>query len=159
MKASIQQSFKSAFPKTIPIIPGYIFLGIAFGILLTDQGYAWYWPLIMAVVIFSGMAQFVTVNMLAPGISLINTFIFMLTLNARHVFYGLSLLEKFKAMGKLRPDMIYSLSDERPLPALLGKAAGGSFGKIFLLFHCPARPKLLVFRLPSRGVSRLHDHL
>ena len=72
MKASIQQSFKSAFPKTIPIIPGYIFLGIAFGILLTNQGYAWYWPLIMAVVIFSGMAQFVTVNMLAPGISLIN---------------------------------------------------------------------------------------
>ena len=134
MKASIQQSFKAAFPKTIPIIPGYIFLGIAFGILLTDQGYAWYWPLIMAVVIFSGMAQFVTVNMLAPGISLINTFIFMLTLNARHVFYGLSLLEKFKAMGKLRPYMIYSLSDETYSLLCSAKPPEGVSEKYFYFF-------------------------
>lgn len=112
MKKEHLQSLKAAFPKTIPIIPGYIFMGIAFGILLTNLGYAWYWPGLMAVIIYAGMAQFVSVNMLVPGLSLINTFIFQLVLNARHLFYGLSLLEKFKTTGKTKPYLIFALTDE-----------------------------------------------
>ncbi|MBQ1252245.1 MAG: AzlC family ABC transporter permease [Firmicutes bacterium] len=112
MKSTITQSLKAAFPKTIPIIPGYIFMGIAFGILLTNLGYEWYWPVLMAVVIFAGMAQFVSVNMLVPGLSFFNTFLFQFVLNARHIFYGLSMLEKFKIMGKLKPYMIFTMTDE-----------------------------------------------
>ena len=112
MKSTIAQSLKAAFPKTIPIIPGYVFMGIAFGILLTNLGYEWYWPVLMAVVIFAGMAQFVSVNMLAPGLSFFNTFLFQFVLNARHIFYGLSMLEKFKIMGKLKPYMIFAMTDE-----------------------------------------------
>lgn len=112
MKNNSLAAFKAAFPKTIPIIPGYIFLGIAFGILLTNLGYAWYWSVLMALVIFSGMTQFVLVNMLAPGIGILSTFLFMLSLNARHLFYGLSMLEKFKIMGKTKPYMIFALTDE-----------------------------------------------
>lgn len=111
-KSPVFNSAKAAFPKTIPIIPGYVFLGIAFGILLTDLGYAWYWPPLMAMIIYSGMAQFVAVNIVAPGVSLIDTFIFMFSLSARHLFYGLSMLEKFKGFGKRRPFMIYGLTDE-----------------------------------------------
>ena len=112
MKNNTFAAFRAAFPKTIPIIPGYVFLGIAFGILLTNLGYAWYWAVLMALVIFSGMTQFVLVNMLAPGLSVFSTFLFMLSLNARHLFYGLSMLEKFKIMGKAKPYMIFSLTDE-----------------------------------------------
>lgn len=112
MKPNILQSLKCAFPKTIPIIPGYVFMGIAFGILLTNLGYGWYWPLLMSVIIYSGMAQFVAVNMLAPGLSFFNAFIFQLVLNARHLFYGLSMLEKFKVAGKLKPYLIFGLTDE-----------------------------------------------
>ena len=112
MKSTITQSLKAAFPKTIPIIPGYVFMGIAFGILLTNLGYEWYWPVLMAVVIFAGMAQFVSVNMLVPGLSFFNTFLFQFVLNARHIFYGLSMLEKFKILGKLKPYMIFAMTDE-----------------------------------------------
>ena len=112
MKANIAKSFRAAFPKTIPIIPGYVFMGIAFGILLTNLGYAWYWTVLMAVVIFAGMAQFVSVNMLVPGLSFLHTFIFQFVLNARHIFYGLSMLEKFKIMDKLKPYMIFAMTDE-----------------------------------------------
>lgn len=112
MKKEIPQSLKAAFPKTIPIIPGYIFMGIAFGILLTNLGYAWYWPMLMAVIIYAGMAQFVSVNMLTPGLSFFNTFLFQFILNARHIFYGLSMLEKFKIAGKLKPYLIFALTDE-----------------------------------------------
>lgn len=112
MKSELCQSFKAAFPKTIPIIPGYVFMGIAFGILFVNLGYAWYWPMLMALIIYSGIAQFVSVNMLVPGINLFNTFLFQLALNARHLFYGISMLERFKPLGKLRPYTIFALTDE-----------------------------------------------
>ncbi|MGM9567279.1 MAG: AzlC family ABC transporter permease [Clostridia bacterium] len=112
MKSEIRKSFTAAFPKTIPIIPGYVFMGIAFGILFVNLGYAWYWPMLMGLIIYAGMAQFVSVNMLVPGVSLLNTFLFQFALNARHIFYGLSMLEKFKSMGKLRPYMVFALTDE-----------------------------------------------
>ena len=108
----IRKSFTAAFPKTIPIIPGYVFMGITFGILFVNLGYAWYWPMLMGLIIYAGMAQFVSVNMLAPGVSLLNTFLFQFALNARHIFYGLSMLERFKPMGKRRPYMVFALTDE-----------------------------------------------
>lgn len=114
MKTSplVIKDLKAAFPRTIPIFLGYLFLGMAFGILLTDKGYHWLWATFMGLVIYAGMGQFVAVNMLAPGVSFFNAFLLQLTLNARHIFYGLSMLEKFKNMGKLKPYMIFAMTDE-----------------------------------------------
>ena len=112
MKSELQKSLKAAFPKTIPIITGYLFLGSGFGILLSAAGYPWYWTTVMAVFIYAGIGQYVAVNMLVPGLSLINVFIVQFTLNARHIFYGISMLERFNAMGKLRPYMIFTMTDE-----------------------------------------------
>lgn len=134
MRSDIRQSFKTAFPKTIPIIPGYVFMGIAFGILLTNLGYEWYWPVLMAAVIFAGMAQFVSVNMLVPGLSFLNTFIFQFVLNARHIFYGLSMLEKFKIMGKLKPYMIFAMTDETYSILCSAKVPEGVSEKHFYFF-------------------------
>ena len=108
----IRKSFTAAFPKTIPIIPGYVFMGIAFGILFVNLGYAWYWPMLMGLIIYAGMAQFVSVNMLAPGVSLLNTFLFQFALNARHIFYGLSMLEKYRGTGWKKFYLIFGMCDE-----------------------------------------------
>ena len=110
--AKLIPALKASFPRTIPIFLGYLFLGIAFGILLTEKGYHWLWASAMAIVVFAGMGQFVAVNMLVPGVSFLNAFLLQLSLNARHIFYGLSMLEKFKGMGKLKPYMIFALTDE-----------------------------------------------
>lgn len=134
MKQELSQSLKAAFPKTIPIIPGYVFMGIAFGILLTNLGYSWYWPMLMGLIIFAGMAQFVSVNMLAPGLSLLNTFVFQFVLNARHIFYGLSMLEKFKGSGKWKIYQIFSLSDETYSLLCSAKPPQGVPEKYFYLF-------------------------
>ena len=134
MKHKVTQSLKAAFPKTIPIIPGYVFMGIAFGILLTNLGYDWYWPVLMGLVIFAGMAQFVSVNMLVPGLSLINTFIFQFVLNARHIFYGLSMLEKFKGAGKLKPYLIFAMTDETYSILCSTKPPTGSSEKLYYFF-------------------------
>lgn len=134
MKHEVTQSLKAAFPKTIPIIPGYIFMGIAFGILLTNLGYDWYWPALMGLIIFAGMAQFVSVNMLVPGLSLINTFVFQFVLNARHIFYGLSMLEKFKGAGKLKPYLIFAMTDETYSILCSSKPPEGASEKLYCFF-------------------------
>ena len=89
-----------AFTETIPILLGYIFLGIAFGLMLQDAGYNFIW------------AFFMLVTLLAGAQSLINTFVMTLFINGRHLFYGLSFIEKFREMGKAFPYMAFSLTDE-----------------------------------------------
>jgi len=116
---------KAAFPRTVPILLGYLFLGIAFGILLTDKGYHWLWAVFMGLVIYAGMGQFVAVNMLLPGVNFLNAFLLQLTLNARHIFYGLSMLETFKIMGKRKPYMIFALTDETYSLLCSAKAPAG----------------------------------
>jgi 4-azaleucine resistance transporter AzlC len=111
-ETSILKDLKASFPRTIPILLGYLFLGMAFGILLTDKGYHWLWAVFMGLIIYAGMGQFVAVNMLLPGVNFLNAFLLQLTLNARHMFYGLSMLGKFKMMGKRKPYMIFALTDE-----------------------------------------------
>ncbi|MEG1496616.1 MAG: AzlC family ABC transporter permease [Clostridiales bacterium] len=103
---------KAAIPHTIPVFFGYIFMGIAFGILLTSKGYSFGWAFFMALTMFAGTGQFVAINMLLPGYSLIQVFIMELMVNARHIFYGLSLLEKVKDMGWQKFYIIFGLTDE-----------------------------------------------
>lgn len=106
------KSIKTAFPYTIPVLLGYISLGIAFGILLVSQGYPWYLAMLMSLVIYAGSMQFVAINLLTGGASVLTVILMTLMVNARHLFYGLSMLEKFRDMGRKKPYMIFSLTDE-----------------------------------------------
>lgn len=101
-----------AFAQTIPVLLGYLFLGIAFGLMLNDAGYSFWWAFLASVVIYAGSMQFVLVTLLTGGASLIYTVVMTLFINGRHVFYGLSFIEKFRNMGKMYPYMVFSLTDE-----------------------------------------------
>ncbi len=104
--------FKKAFTDTIPVMTGYITLGIAFGVLLRTNGYEWYWSSIMAIFIFAGSMQYVAIGLLTGGAGLITTAVTTLMVNARHLFYGLSLVDKYKNVGKIKPYLIFGLTDE-----------------------------------------------
>lgn len=106
------KALKSAFPHTIPVLMGYLFIGIAFGILLRSKGYNFGWAILMSIFIFAGSMQFVAISLLTSNFNLIAVVFMTLMVNARHLFYGLSMLDKFKDMGKKKPYMIFSLTDE-----------------------------------------------
>lgn len=101
-----------AFSQTIPVLLGYIFLGIAFGLMLQDAGYSFWWAFLCSLFIYAGSMQFVLVTLLTGSVSLIYAVIMTLFINGRHIFYGLSFIEKFRKMGKAYPYMIFSLTDE-----------------------------------------------
>lgn len=103
---------KAAFPPTIPIMMGYLFMGAAFGVLLSEKGYGPGWALFMSVIIFAGAMQFVAVGLLASGASLLTCAAITWMVNIRHVFYGLSLLQKFQHLGWKKWYLIFSLTDE-----------------------------------------------
>lgn len=107
-----RKTLKSAFPHTIPVLTGYMFIGIAFGILLRSKGYDFWWAILMSTSIFAGSMQFVSISLLTSTFSLTTVMFMTLMVNARHLFYGLSMLDKFKDMGKKKPYMIFSLTDE-----------------------------------------------
>lgn len=106
------RALKAAFPHTIPVLMGYVFMGMVFGILLRVKGYHFGWALLMSIVIYAGSMQYVAVTLLTPGISFLHVVIMTFMVNARHMFYGLSMIEKFKSMGKKKAYMIFSLTDE-----------------------------------------------
>lgn len=103
---------KQAFLRTLPVMTGYLVLGIAFGLLLKSASYQWWWALVISVFVYAGSMQFVLIGLLTQGSSLITVAITTLIVNSRHLFYGLSFIEKFKAMGKWAFYMIFSLTDE-----------------------------------------------
>ena len=96
----IFKAFKYAFPYTIPILFGFLFLGLSYGFLMTSMGFPAYYPLIMGIIIFAGSMQFVLVTLLSAGATLPTTAMMTLFINCRHMFYGLSFVEAFKKMGK-----------------------------------------------------------
>lgn len=102
----------AAFPYTLPILAGYWFLGVAYGLLMNKSGFAFYWPMIMAMTIFSGSVEFVAVKMLTGQFHPLQSFLIALLICARHLFYGISMLEKFKGMGWKKFPLIYGMSDE-----------------------------------------------
>lgn len=98
--------------KTLPVMAGYVFLGSAFGILVENQNLSIWTALFMSVFIYAGSMQFAAVPLLVNPISLIQTFILTLSINARHLFYGISMLKTFKNAGKKKHYMIFALTDE-----------------------------------------------
>lgn len=102
----------AAFPHTIPVLVCYLFMGIAAGLMLSVKGYHFGWSTLMAASVLSGTMQFMGVELLAANASLFYTGIITLMVNFRYLFYGISMLDKFKASGPLRPYMIFGLTDE-----------------------------------------------
>ena len=101
-----------AFPMTVPVLMGYLAIGIAFGLMLQSAGYGALWALLMSVTIYAGSGQYLGVSLLAAGASLPQTAFLTLMINFRHLVYGLSMLEKFRGMGARKLYMIFSLTDE-----------------------------------------------
>ncbi len=107
------RELKFAARQTLPVFCGYIFLGIAFGLLLQQAGYGWGWALLSSTLIYAGSMQFVLVQLLGGGFaSLASVALTTLSVNSRHLFYGLSFLEEFAKMGKAKPYMVFALTDE-----------------------------------------------
>ena len=103
---------KKAFLATIPVMAGYIVLGIGFGVLLSSKGYGFLWSLAMSGFIYAGSMQFVAVDFLGGAASLITVALTTLMVNARHLFYGISMVDKYKDMGAAKPYLIFALTDE-----------------------------------------------
>ena len=97
---------------TLPVMCGYLFLGTAFGAMLAQAGFGPAWALAASTLVYAGSLQFVMVPLMAAGTSLVTVAITALMVNARHLFYGLSYIERFSRMGGLRPYMVFSLTDE-----------------------------------------------
>lgn len=106
------RAFRAAFPYTIPVLTGYLFIGTAFGVMFQEKGYNFLWAILMSVLVYAGSGQYLAVNFFAPGVGFLNMIFMTFMVNVRHIFYGLSLLERFGRMGKKRLYMIFSLTDE-----------------------------------------------
>ncbi len=103
---------KSAFTTSIPVMAGYVFLGIGMGILLKKAGYGIGWAFIMSLTIYAGAMQYVAVDLLTGGASIITSAITAFMVNARHLFYSISMINKYKDSGKVKPYLIFAMTDE-----------------------------------------------
>lgn len=108
----IKKSFRRAFRDSLPIMAGYLALGIGYGVLLQSKGYSFWWAILMSVTMFAGSGQYAGVDFMASGASLLSTAFMTLIINCRHFFYGVSLLEKYRGAGVFKPYLIFGLTDE-----------------------------------------------
>lgn len=106
------KALKAAFPNTIPIMAGFLFLGMAYGIYMNVSGFSFVYPMLMAMVIFGGSLEFVAVSVLLSPYAPIQTFIMAFMIQARHLFYGIAMLDKYKGMGLKKFYLIYAMCDE-----------------------------------------------
>lgn len=112
MSGKKRRALKAAFPHTVPILAGFLFLGMAYGIYMASKGFSVWWPMLMGLTIFAGSMQFVTVGLLVSAFDPLYAFFLTLMVNARHLFYGISMLEKFRSVGKKKWYLIFGMCDE-----------------------------------------------
>lgn len=108
----MRKKFRSAFIKTLPVMAGYLVLGFGFGIVLNNHGYGVFWAFLMSLMIYAGSMQFMAINLISAGAGLITVAITTLMVNARHLFYGISMIDKYKETKPYKPYLIFSLTDE-----------------------------------------------
>ena len=112
MNNSYRAAIKAAFPKTLPVMAGYMVLGFGFGLLLQSKGYHCGWAFLMSLMVYAGSLQYVGVDLLASGAGLVSAAVMSLLINARHLFYGLSMLVPYRETGQVKPYIIFGLTDE-----------------------------------------------
>ena len=103
---------KMAFPYTVPVLIGYLFIGTAFGVMLQEKGYSFWWAILSSVLVYAGSGQYMMVNFFVPGIHFLYIIFMEFMVNIRHMFYGISFLERFHKMGKKKIYMMFALTDE-----------------------------------------------
>ena len=108
----ISRALKCAFPHTIPIFAGFCFLGMTYGIYMKVSGFAFWYPMLMSLVIYGGSLEFVAVSMLLAPYAPMQAFLMTLMIQARHLFYGIAMLDKFRGMGWKKPYLIFGMCDE-----------------------------------------------
>ncbi|GIP13969.1 MAG: azaleucine resistance protein AzlC [Paenibacillus macerans] len=111
-RSELQLAFRAAFPATIPILAGFLFLGIAYGIFMNISGFGAGYAFLMSLLIFAGSMEFVAVHLLLGAFNPLGAFFLALMVNARHLFYGISMLEKFKGSGLKKIYLIFGMCDE-----------------------------------------------
>lgn len=107
-----QSAFRYALPKTIPVLAGYLFLGAAYGILMKVNGFGLIWSAAASILVYAGSLQYAGVSLLAAGVHPLYAFAMALMINARHLFYGLSMLNNYKEVKKGKFYLIFALTDE-----------------------------------------------
>lgn len=111
-KYNIKTAFMAAFPLTLPILAGFVVLGVAYGILMQSKGYGPLWSALMSAVIFGGSIQMAAIALFTAPFNPLPAFILSFLVNARHIFYGVSVLTRYKGLGKFKPFLIFTLCDE-----------------------------------------------
>ncbi len=107
-----RKALRAAFPHTIPIFTGFWFLGLAYGIYMNVSGFSFWYPLVMSLTIFGGSLEFLAVSMLLSPFAPVQTLVVTLMIQARHLFYGISMLDKYRGMGWKRFYLIFGMCDE-----------------------------------------------
>jgi len=107
-----KSAIRTAFMDTLPVMTGYVFLGFGFGILMYQSGYGVLWSFAMSFFIYAGSMQYMAVSLITGGASLLTTALTTVVVNARHLFYGISMVDVYKGAGKKKPYMIFALTDE-----------------------------------------------
>lgn len=107
-----RRALAAAFPHTVPILAGFLFLGMTYGIYMNVSGFSFLYPLFMSMTVFAGSAEFVAVSFLLGGFDPVGAFVMTLMINARHLFYGIAMLDKYKNTGWKKPYLIFGMCDE-----------------------------------------------
>lgn len=108
----LQKALQDAFPHTLPVFAGFTFLGMAYGILMSSNGYGIVWTLLFSILVFAGSGQYLAITFLTSAFHPLNAFLMTLMINARHLFYGVSMLERYRNTGLFKPYLIFGLCDE-----------------------------------------------
>ena len=111
-KHSIGSAFRYGFLKTTPLLLGFLFLGLSYGIYMHSMGFSWGYTLALSALIYAGSMEFVTVAMLLSPFDPVSAFLITLMVNGRHIFYGISMLTIYRHMGWLTPYLIFGMTDE-----------------------------------------------
>ena len=107
-----KKAFRAALPYSLPICIGFLFIAMSYGFLMRSRGFSAFYPMAMSAFIFAGSMEFVAVELLLSAYAPLHAFLLTLMVNARHLFYGISMLEKYKGMGWKKPYLIYGMCDE-----------------------------------------------
>ncbi len=140
-QGTIGRAFHAAFPYTIPILTSFIFLGLTYGIYMRAAGFSFWYPMLMSLTIFAGSVEFIAANLLLGAFHPLQAFALTLMINARHLFYGISMLDKYKHTGWRKFYLIFGMCDESfsinytaAIPA--GVDQGWFMFFVTLLNHC-----------------------
>lgn len=106
------RAFRAALPYTLPICAGFLFLGLAYGLLMKSQGFSFVWPMLMSMTIFAGSMEFIVANLLLSAFHPLSAFLLTLLVNARHLFYGVAMLDRYRGTGWKKFFLIFGMCDE-----------------------------------------------